>query len=180
MKKLSVLLIITFLVCMLSIHQIRMRMLLFYFGIAVILFIKRHRKTGLLCVFFCCGILVSHYYLFNINLDKLRLQLFKSFYANEAKAILKEEEKSINELVSHKIDKRGSCAFLTQDRSYHVYRDDENISVYLPTLVSFFSSYGYVYSEDKLDAASVNSILAIKNYDYLDILDEHWVYIKVY
>lgn len=183
MKKWYVLLSLSFLLCMLSIHQIRMRMILLYLIVMIIALIKKRRNIALMSGIFCVGILVSHYYLFNNYLNKLRFPVFKTFYEIQAKTILKEEKEINNEITPYKIDKRNSCIFLTQDCSYHVYRDDKNISVYFPADVSFFHSRGYVYCEDALDETSysnIDELLAIKNYDYLDIIDGHWVYIQVY
>lgn len=183
MKKWYVLLCISFLLCMLSIHQIRMRMILLYLIVIIIAFIKKRRNIAGICGIFCVGILVSHFYKVSINLDKLRFPIFKTFYEMEAKTILKEDKDIKGEINPHNINKRNSCIFLTQDCSYHVYRENKNISVYFPTEVSFFHSRGYVYCEDTLDETSYSNtedLLAIKNYDYLEIIDEHWVYIQIY
>ena len=186
MKKLNVVLIISFLVCLLSLHHIRMRMFWFYILVIVIIDIKKYRRTAALCGCFCIAILMSHFYLINEGLDRFRFPILKSFYVKEAKDILTDEKALDEEDVPHKTGKIRSCLFFTYDHTYHLYKDRQAVSVYFPTTVNFFQSYGYVYCEDEFDVDDPiyslrnDEALAIEHYDWAEVLDEHWAFIRVY
>lgn len=182
----NIALIFSFILCMLSIDQIRMRMFWIYILILIIAVIKKNRRIVKVCGCFCCIILLFYFYFLNNSLDKFRFPILKPFYEKEAKSILKDEKTLNDETNPHKVGERLSCLFLTDDHSYVIYRDNQTISIYLPTQRNFVHTYGYVYCENEFDVDAPgdsprnDEVLAIQNYDYIDILDEHWAYIQIY
>lgn len=171
---------------MLSIYQIRMGTFWVFLLIMVIARVRKRRKTARLCGCFCVLILVSHVYLFNEFIDKVRFPILRPFYEARAKTFLEEEKKSGSEGEMQKRRNSSSCIFLTQSHEYEINRRGNIISIYFPTDANFFSGHGYIYTENDPNAAELdytqneNILLTIKDYDEIDFIDEHWAYIKRY
>ena len=182
----NIALIFSFILCMLSICQIRMRMFWIYILILIIAASKKNRTIVILCGCFCCIILLSYYYLTANYLDRFRFPILEPFYEADAKAILKDEKVSEGEYTRHTVGDRGSCIFLSYSHEYHIYRDNDITTIYLPVQRNLLHSYGYAYCENEFDvdapAYSLRNeeVLAIENYDWVEILNEHWAYVKVF